>query len=330
MGLAITAWGGIPSLGPRGYAADRAPTAADIDRAVRQLGDREYTVRQRASQVLWEAGRAAEPALQKALDSDDLEVVYRARQILDQLQWGILPDTPPGDVAWIERFRHADSQERRQICQELSAAGGSSLLRRLIALEPDKAQWKLLAQQFLRSDDVLNRTLAEQAARFLLDGKFDDAERMLLDSSEEAALRDYAALLLARGKIDAKIAELRKQLERQSRSDYDGYRRLAYLLRAKGDAAAAVAAAERTSDGTFVDNLMVEAGQWAAVARMKAKAMAEDPPDDDPSRISRNLASWPLFSNWRDKKRRSRNRRPKSSRFAGNTPSNRGPAPRRS
>ena len=88
---------------------------------------------------------------------------------------------------------------------------------------------------------------------------------------------------------------MRKQLERQSRSDYDGYRRLAYLLRAKGDAAAAVAAAERTSDGTFVDNLMVEAGQWAAVARMKAKAMAEDPPDDDPSRHISELCQLAAF-----------------------------------
>jgi hypothetical protein len=53
-------------------------TAADVAEAVRQLGSTRFPVREKAQQTLWRAGTAAEPALRKALEDADPEVVRRA------------------------------------------------------------------------------------------------------------------------------------------------------------------------------------------------------------------------------------------------------------
>jgi tetratricopeptide (TPR) repeat protein len=73
------------------------PSAADVARAIRDLGDDSFAVRERASRFLWSAGRAAEPALLAAKSSPDQEVASRSNAILDQFKWGLYPDTP-GDV----------------------------------------------------------------------------------------------------------------------------------------------------------------------------------------------------------------------------------------
>jgi tetratricopeptide (TPR) repeat protein len=271
--IALAAGGGAGPC-PRAEAAEHTLTAHEIDRAVRQLGDAEYSVRQRASQVLWEAGKTAEPALQKALDSSDYEVVYRARQILDRVEWGILPDTPPRTVARINRFRSGGAAQRQEVCRELAEAKDSALLRRLIERETNPEQRKSLAQQFLPPDDVLNRTPAQHVAQLLLEGDFDGAERLLAEATDDGPMRDYAALVLARGKSDAKIAELEGRLRQQP--DPDGYRRLACLLRAKGDAGAAVAAAQQGADDRLVEELLIAAGRWAEVARSRPDMPAEN------------------------------------------------------
>src|SRR5205807_471475 len=43
------------------------PTADDIARAVKQLGDDDFETREKASRLLWSAGSAAEPALRAAV-----------------------------------------------------------------------------------------------------------------------------------------------------------------------------------------------------------------------------------------------------------------------
>src|ERR1700758_4291667 len=77
-----------------GLSGGAAPTAAEIARAVEQLGSNNFRQRQKASAFLWAAGKVAEPALQKALHSEDKEVARRARAILDKFKFGIYPDTP--------------------------------------------------------------------------------------------------------------------------------------------------------------------------------------------------------------------------------------------
>src|SRR5262245_57804530 len=56
---------------------------ARIAEAIRQLGDQDFRVRERATQTLWAAGQAAEPALRSAVEEgSDPEIARRARAIL--------------------------------------------------------------------------------------------------------------------------------------------------------------------------------------------------------------------------------------------------------
>ena len=95
-------------LAPAGLPGQAPPSQDDIDRAVRQLGDDDFQVREQATRFLWSAGKAAEPALRGALKSGDPEVARRARTLLDRFQWGIYPDTPPEIVALVDRYRTGD------------------------------------------------------------------------------------------------------------------------------------------------------------------------------------------------------------------------------
>ncbi|HZU34652.1 MAG TPA: HEAT repeat domain-containing protein [Gemmataceae bacterium] len=59
---------------------------AQIDRWIEELGDDSFFVREKASAKLAALGNAAAPALRRALDSDDPEVVHRARKGLAAIQ----------------------------------------------------------------------------------------------------------------------------------------------------------------------------------------------------------------------------------------------------
>jgi tetratricopeptide (TPR) repeat protein len=88
-GVSVILVGQAGAIGP-----PHKPSAADIARAIRELGDDSFTVRERASRLLSAAGRAAEPALMAAKSNRDPEVVSRCETILDQFKWGLYPDTP--------------------------------------------------------------------------------------------------------------------------------------------------------------------------------------------------------------------------------------------
>ncbi len=76
-----------------GYAAD-APSPAEqrLERLVFQLGSAEFAERERAQQELLEIGPAVLPALRRAASMNDLELRYRALQIVSELQSSLLEE----------------------------------------------------------------------------------------------------------------------------------------------------------------------------------------------------------------------------------------------
>ncbi len=123
--------------------AQPSPPAASLDRTIEQsiadLGSPSYLIRARASKRLWNAGIEAQLALEKAVsESDDFEVVTRARQIVAMFHLGIYPDTPREMVAQINGFRMGNVEMKQRIAQELLSAGKQDLLLRLIELEPNR------------------------------------------------------------------------------------------------------------------------------------------------------------------------------------------------
>src|SRR5688572_28704042 len=90
-------------------AASGAPTEEEIRAAAAQLGADDFRIRQKATDLLWHAGLAAESVLREALKSNDPEVRFRAAAVLDKVRFGIRPDTAPEMLLLIEQFRHSSS-----------------------------------------------------------------------------------------------------------------------------------------------------------------------------------------------------------------------------
>jgi len=126
--LLLLTWG-------QGLAAGRAAEAVDIPRLVRELGSPEFSVRRRASRLLWEQGRAAEEALQRAAVSEDREVRLRAERILSDFRYGILPRAPDEVIRLLRRFRDGDGNQRLAALQALAEQGEFDRVAQLIQLE---------------------------------------------------------------------------------------------------------------------------------------------------------------------------------------------------
>ena len=94
----------FPSAAP----APAKPTPEQIAAWVKQLGDNDFAVREEATKRLWQAGEAAESALQAARSSDDAEVKRRARELLEKFRWGVYPDTPAKVADLITAYTSAD------------------------------------------------------------------------------------------------------------------------------------------------------------------------------------------------------------------------------
>src|SRR5262249_41638012 len=175
----------------------------EIAKAVQQLGDDRFEVREKASAFLWKAGRAAEAALQQALKSDDREVVRRAQEILEKFKWGIYPDTPKEIVGLIEEYRSADEKIKPLVVQKLLKMGrnGHFTLLKLAGAEENQNLRRALFQQIAQQ-------AAQLAVSLIADGNYAEVADLLemsVTGGDEAAIRDYAAFLLLRGQIDQKL-----------------------------------------------------------------------------------------------------------------------------
>src|SRR5262245_144541 len=134
------------------------PTAEQIQTAVKELGDKNFNVREKATNLLWAAGTDAEPAVRGALTSDDPEIVRRARALLDKFDWGIFPDTPPAIGEQINLFRNGDRDARLSAVSRLMGHGkpGYATVKRLAAMEKSQSDRQAI---FGRIADAAYRAL---------------------------------------------------------------------------------------------------------------------------------------------------------------------------
>ena len=143
-----------------GQAETGAPSsAADevIAQAISELGDVKFSVRRRASQVLWQQGLAAEPALRKAAESVDREIRIRAQHILNDFAYGILPGVPADIVALIRQFRDGPANGRTALLQRLADRDRFDTIQRLIQLEPDPGMRRQLLVALMQNPQAVER-----------------------------------------------------------------------------------------------------------------------------------------------------------------------------
>jgi tetratricopeptide (TPR) repeat protein len=219
-----------PAAGP----APSAPSAAaaarpDVHQLVRELGDKDYFVRERAQADLAALGFEAFDVLSDATASDDPEVAVRARYLLRQLrvEWAA-HDDPPEVRQLLQDYDTKGADERQTQMHQLAVLPGqsgiaalcrlvryekSALLSKqaaievLAAVKPGAEPDKKLVETLRKSLGKSRRAGAEWLltfARFAEEpavaaapwSKLVEAEESLLQKASEATTSDIVAALL--------------------------------------------------------------------------------------------------------------------------------------
>ncbi|MBY0526958.1 MAG: hypothetical protein K2R98_26430 [Gemmataceae bacterium] len=250
-----------------------APTKEEIARAITELGDNNFGVREKASAFLRAAGKPAEPALLEAMASKDAEVSRRATAIMAEFKWGVYPDTPKNVLKLIADYRGGNAQAKVAAINELTKLGGagfSALLR--IAGAEDDARFK--ADLFSR----MARETAQAVPVMLMEENHAIIEELLelsLPSKQDAALRNYAAYILLRGRLDERIPHYKARAQGSMGAPAAAV--LTHLYRAKGDLPSACAAAEKSADEQLLRQVLTERGDWKELARRQTPARDATP-----------------------------------------------------
>lgn len=248
-------------IGSRGETPAPKPTTKQIAQWIEQLGDNDFAAREKATKKLWQAGAAAESALEKALKSDDPEVVRRARELLEKFHWGIYPDTPADIVALIRAYQSSKDKPRLEVFQKLMDSGEAGLraVGKIGSAEKDEDQRKALR-------DLFANPLHAAFLQTVTEEKYEHFERLLERGREGKIidLKQYAAYWLLRGKLPETIARFAARL-REHPDDAWAAQTLAYLHRANGDLMEARLAAEKSGRGDLLEGILYEAGDWLAL-----------------------------------------------------------------
>jgi tetratricopeptide (TPR) repeat protein len=141
------------------------PAEFNVEQLIRDLGNNNYAVRERADAALRKLGAAAIAVLEKALETDDAEVRMRLKAILADARLGISADMPPETADILRNFDKALGQAERpkaiaQIVATLGEKAVPFLIQRLTTdVESEETQAALQGLRHLASDAVAARVI---------------------------------------------------------------------------------------------------------------------------------------------------------------------------
>ena len=237
--------------------ASEPATPDQIATAVAQLAASRFEVREQAYGFLWRAGASARAAVEAAARGDDPDVARRAEDILWRLRVGIVPDTPPDVVGLMDRYRDATLDTRLDVLEQLIDRGAVDNAVALFLGEPGAMQGPP-REEFLRS-------LRGRAVEAIIQGRLDRAERLLAFAAGcDAHQLDYAALLLGRGRLEAKIEAL--EADGAARPGATSGPLLTRLLMVAGRVAEAKPIVEATNDEGLQAAFYHRRADWRSLA----------------------------------------------------------------
>jgi tetratricopeptide (TPR) repeat protein len=260
-----------PTSGP----APKGPTPEQIRQAIDDLASPRFAVRERASNLLWEAGRAAEADLRTAARGKDEEAANRAKAILEKFDWGLYPDTPAEVVKLVEKFRGGDADARQQVVGELMRIKPSrfDVLRKVIAHEQDEEARKQMYERMASQ-------AREAVPALIVAGHADEANELLeicLYPNRPQSLGDYATFQHLRNRVPEAIARMEEFRKKGAATDIQrATEALVYLYRVKQDWVAAKAAADAAKNPELQTELAWEASDWKRLAEGHGDGAAGD------------------------------------------------------
>jgi tetratricopeptide (TPR) repeat protein len=241
----------------------RHPTAAQIARWVKQLGDEDFEVRELASRNLRLAGEAAEAQLSKAARSGDLEISRRARDILSDFKWGLYPETPRKIADLVREYRSSSRGEKGAVIKKLYEAGPAGC-RALIKIATAEDDLQTRREVF----GPIARDLPRRLKGLLDDNRLDAVEALLklgVASEDRRGNTNYAAYALLSGHLDRRIADW-EALARRHPTGKPQAEVLFYLYRARGDLKAALKAAKQAERLDLEEAALYESADWRALS----------------------------------------------------------------
>jgi hypothetical protein len=234
----------------------REPSAEEISRAIQQLGDPDFQVRQRATDELIRFGKAAQSQIERAAANDDQEVAQRAKAILRRLR---RPPTAPPELEQLERDFLDTPSRRSSLVWRLADPSEFALVSKLIGSIKSPAERKSLEESFHQRITNLAHELCQQ-------GYIDDAEKVLAaavdDPEVEATL---FAVWLEFDRMTDRISQAERELAEKLNPPTS--QRLARMWRAAGNRAKAREVAMQAKDYEYAMWLAAEGGDWSAALR---------------------------------------------------------------
>lgn len=275
-----------------------------INVAVRQLSSPDFEVRQRATAFLWQAGEASERALERATESSNAEVRMRARSILDDFRYGVFADTPDNVAALVRRYRRETTKSRQELWTQIRKLASIETLVAITNHETDSARRRHVLDRLEREDDIdyavrlaekwredyespddrakFDAFVLRQVPFFLAKQQYDKSESLLEHSATDGpGIRNWAAFLFLRGKLDSKIEELRQRTADETAAPIEvaqAHTKLVHMLRVNGDEQAALELARTLSppDESLLRELLFDQRAWSELAARQRDKLAKD------------------------------------------------------
>jgi tetratricopeptide (TPR) repeat protein len=233
------------------------PVPADVAKAIKELGDDNFRVREKATDYLWSRGADAELPLYQAAKSDDLETSKRALRILDKFRKGIYPNTPKETLELIQKFRGAKDDEMPELAEKILNLGKGSYRTFSRLLADDPKSWNLL-----------DRVVQERRLKLVLQPNFEEFEEfleMLALGGHPQGPYWYSSFLHLRGRIGAHLP--RHRMLADVTQNKHQWLTCAFLHRAAGETEQAFVCMERAERPELLLMLYQESKAWKQLAK---------------------------------------------------------------
>ncbi|MFK7768967.1 MAG: hypothetical protein AB8B55_17225 [Mariniblastus sp.] len=258
-----------------------AQRTQETEKLILQLGSPNYSVRQSATERLWEFGNEAKTPLQRASKAGNPEVAKRANEILSVLEMGVDFQTKPDIAKLVLDFQSNENQGRLAIIQRLIEQDKIGLAFDLLERIKDK---ELQQELYIESFDFKN--LVDRLAR---SDRWDEFELVYSHPLTFEHYRSAGVLYHhLNGTLGPLVEQLKLAIEEKENSgkalDTDELTKLIAIFKFQGKFDQAQIYANKIEEFnqrfSILNLMLLEQGNWKRVAEKMVRSDEATRPED--------------------------------------------------